>query len=194
MFTRNGPARAYVHVWKRSKNGEGSFRFAITEPTFQARPRRVGSGKNRTHSGINRAARLPNLLQLSPILQHVATLKQRAPERRLEGLFYAGVIERHRCTASALRVAEVVLLSLRIGAHILRRHQPGIMAKRLELPAQMMRTNTGPHAYKARRHIGEPRFTCPRHHFRRNANASRGSVAKLLNALHFEPQKSLQIP
>ncbi len=42
--------------------------------------------------------------------------------------------ELHRRTlhrlGDRLRIAEVVLLSLRIGPHVLRRHQPGIVAKR----------------------------------------------------------------
>src|SRR6266704_1546333 len=37
-----------------------------------------------------------------------------------------------------LRVAEIVLLSLRIGANVLRRHQPGIVTKALELATEMM--------------------------------------------------------
>ena len=57
-----------------------------------------------------------------------------------------------------LRVAEVVLLSLRVGPYVLRRHQPGIVTKRLQLTTEMMRTNAGFHADQARRHIGEPRF------------------------------------
>ena len=55
-----------------------------------------------------------------------------------------------------LRVTEVVLLSLRVGPHVLRRHQPGIVAKRLKLPTKMMRTNTSLHADQARRHVGQP--------------------------------------
>ena len=57
-----------------------------------------------------------------------------------------------------LRVAEVVLLSLRVGPHVLRRHQPGIVTERLELATEMMRANAGFHADQARRHIGKPRF------------------------------------
>ena len=38
-----------------------------------------------------------------------------------------------------LRVAEVVLLSLRVGAHVLRRHQPGIVTEPMKLAA-----NTNP--------------------------------------------------
>ena len=45
-----------------------------------------------------------------------------------------------------LRVAEVVLLSLRIGPDVLRRHQPGIVAKAIELATEMMRADTGLHA------------------------------------------------
>ena len=68
-----------------------------------------------------------------------------------------------------LRVAEVVLLSLRVGPQVLW-HQPGIVTKRLKLAAEMMRTNTSLHADQARRHIGEPRFYLatrlhlPQHH------------------------------
>ena len=54
------------------------------------------------------------------------------------------------------RVAEVVLLSLRIGPHVLRRHQPGIVTKRLKLATEMMRANAGFHADQARSHVGQP--------------------------------------
>ena len=57
-----------------------------------------------------------------------------------------------------LRIAEVVLLSLRIGTHVLRRHQPGVVAKPLQLPTEMMCADAGLHADQARRHIGEPRL------------------------------------
>ena len=53
-------------------------------------------------------------------------------------------------------VAEVVLLSLRVGPHVLCRHQPGIVTKRLQLPAEMMRANTSLHADQARWHVGQP--------------------------------------
>src|SRR6202007_2795023 len=70
--------------------------------------------------------------------------------------------ELHRWTlhgfGDCLRVAEVILLSLRIGAHVLSRHQLGIVAKRLELAAEVMRANTGLHADQARRHIDEACF------------------------------------
>jgi len=57
-----------------------------------------------------------------------------------------------------LCIAEVVLLTLRIRTHVLRRHQPGVVAKPMELAAKMMRTDTGFHADEARRHVGEPRL------------------------------------
>ena len=52
-----------------------------------------------------------------------------------------------------LRVAEIVLLSLRIGAHIFRRHQPSVVTKRLELATEVMRANTRLHADQTRRHV-----------------------------------------
>jgi len=55
-----------------------------------------------------------------------------------------------------LRVAEVVLLPLRVGADVLRRHQPSIVAKQAEPAAEMMGTDTGLHADQAGWHIGEP--------------------------------------
>ena len=57
--------------------------------------------------------------------------------------------ELHRWTlhrfANRLRIAEVVLLSLRIGAHILGGHQPRVVTKRLQLSTEMMRTNARLH-------------------------------------------------
>jgi hypothetical protein len=70
--------------------------------------------------------------------------------------------ELHRWTLDRLGdrfgIAEVVLLSLRVGAHVLSRHQPGVMTRRLELPTEMMRTNAGLHTDQARRHIAQPCF------------------------------------
>ena len=57
-----------------------------------------------------------------------------------------------------LGIAEVVLLPLAIRAHVFRRHQPGIVAKRLQLAAEMMRADAGLHADEARRQVGKPRF------------------------------------
>jgi hypothetical protein len=57
---------------------------------------------------------------------------------------------------NGLRVTEVILLSLRIGANVPRRHQPGIVAKPLELAAEMMRADAGFHANQTWRHIRKP--------------------------------------
>ena len=57
-----------------------------------------------------------------------------------------------------LRIPEVVLLSLRIGTDILRRHQSGIVTKRLEPATEMMRADTGLHADQTRCHVGKPGF------------------------------------
>ncbi len=54
-----------------------------------------------------------------------------------------------------LGITEVVLLSLRIGTNILRWHQPGIVAKAIELATEMMRTDTGFHANQAWRQVGK---------------------------------------
>src|SRR5262249_29978238 len=57
-----------------------------------------------------------------------------------------------------LRIAEVVLLALRVGAHVLRRHQPGIVTKRPQPATEVMRPDTGLHADQTGRHIGKPCF------------------------------------
>jgi hypothetical protein len=57
-----------------------------------------------------------------------------------------------------LRVTEVVLLSLRIGPNIPRRHQSGLVAKLLEAAAEMVRADAGLHPDQTRRHILEPCF------------------------------------
>ena len=56
------------------------------------------------------------------------------------------------------RIAKVVLLSLRVRPNILRRHQPSVVSKHLQLTTEMMRPNAGLHADQARRQIGEPGF------------------------------------
>jgi hypothetical protein len=70
--------------------------------------------------------------------------------------------ELHRWTlhrlCNRLRITEVVLLSLRVGPHIPRRHQPGIVTKRLKPSTEMMRADAGFHANQTRRHVSEPRF------------------------------------
>jgi len=55
-----------------------------------------------------------------------------------------------------LRVTEVVLLSLRIGPNVPRRHQPSIVAEPLEPATEMMRADAGLHPDQTRRHIREP--------------------------------------
>src|SRR5207247_2199176 len=57
-----------------------------------------------------------------------------------------------------LCVAEVVLLSLRIGSNVLRRHQPGVVAMLPQLTAKMMCADTGFHADQARWHVGKSCF------------------------------------
>jgi hypothetical protein len=55
-----------------------------------------------------------------------------------------------------LRIAEVVLLAFRIGTHVLRRHQPGVVTKHLHLATETMRANAGLHTDQARWQVGEP--------------------------------------
>jgi hypothetical protein len=43
------------------------------------------------------------------------------------------------------RISEVILLSLRIGAHVFRGHQSGVVAEHLELATEMMRADAGLH-------------------------------------------------
>ena len=68
----------------------------------------------------------------------------------------------HRRTLYRLRnrfaVAEVILLSFCIRPDVFRRHQPRIMAERLQFAAQVMCTNTSFHPDQARWHVGEPRL------------------------------------
>jgi hypothetical protein len=54
------------------------------------------------------------------------------------------------------RIAIVVLLTFRIGAHVLRRHQPGVVTKCLQAAAEMMRADAGFHPDQARWQVGEP--------------------------------------
>jgi hypothetical protein len=63
-----------------------------------------------------------------------------------------------RCTASAIAscIPKIVLLSLRLGAHILRRHQSRIVPKRFE--TEVMPADTSLNADQATRHIGQPCF------------------------------------
>ena len=79
-----------------------------------------------------------------------------------------------------LRVAEVVLLSLPVGPHVLGWHQRGIVTKRLKLAAEMMRTNTSLYADQARRQIGEPLLPA-RDHIWRGTIAPRPSRPTMRN-------------
>jgi hypothetical protein len=45
-----------------------------------------------------------------------------------------------------------------VGPPIFRRHQPGVVAKRLKFATEMTHPGAGLHADQARRHIGEPGF------------------------------------
>jgi hypothetical protein len=62
-----------------------------------------------------------------------------------------------RCTASVIASAsrKSFFCPFRIGANVLRRHQPGIVAQRLKLATEMMRADASFHADQARRHIGK---------------------------------------
>ncbi len=55
-----------------------------------------------------------------------------------------------------LGVCEVVLLPPEIRLHVLFRHQPGVMAERPKLSAQMVCAKTGFHSNQARRQVGKP--------------------------------------
>jgi hypothetical protein len=59
---------------------------------------------------------------------------------------------------NGLRVPKVVLLAFRIRSHVLRRHQPGVVAKPLKFATKMVRPGAGLQADEARRQIGKPRF------------------------------------
>ena len=62
------------------------------------------------------------------------------------------------CFGYRLRIAEVVLLSLRIGPNVLRRHQPGIVTQCREFATEMMRPDAGLHTDQASRHVGKACF------------------------------------
>jgi len=52
-----------------------------------------------------------------------------------------------------LRIAEIVLLPLRIGPNIFGRHQSGVTTKAIKLAAETVRANAGFHSDQAWRHI-----------------------------------------
>src|SRR5262249_22477873 len=86
------------------------------------------------------------------------------PMQRLQ-VELIGSLRRHEFHRWALhrlgdrfRVAEVVLLSLRIRANVLGRHQPGIVTKTLELATEMMCPDPSLHPDQAGRHVRQPRF------------------------------------
>ena len=76
---------------------------------------------------------------------------------RVQVLGRLGSDEFHRRTpprfSDRLRILKVVLLPLGIGPHVPRRHQPGIVTKRLKLATEVMRTEPGFHADQAWRHL-----------------------------------------
>jgi hypothetical protein len=76
--------------------------------------------------------------------------------------------EPHRRTRGSLRdrlrIAIIVLVSLEVGPHILRRHQPDSVAKVGKLATEMMGATTGLHSYRARRQtLGETHNTVAPH-------------------------------
>jgi len=64
------------------------------------------------------------------------------------------------CLGDRFRISIVVLLRLDVGPDIFRRHQPNLMALRLEKTAEVMRATTGLHRDDARRQtLGETNDT-----------------------------------
>src|SRR5258705_767271 len=59
------------------------------------------------------------------------------------------------CLGNGFGIPEVVLLSLRVGAHVVGWHQSHVMAHLSELPAEMVGSDTGLHADQADRQVGE---------------------------------------
>jgi hypothetical protein len=91
---------------------------------------------------------------------------------QIELLDCLGGDERHRRPldrlGDRLRIAEVVLLALRVGASILCRHESGVVAQCPELAAQVVRADASFHADQAARHVGKAclylRPSLPEHH------------------------------
>src|SRR6202045_1847178 len=54
------------------------------------------------------------------------------------------------CFGDRFSVAIVILVTFAIRPHVVRRHQPGVMAKRLKFATEMMRPGAGLHADEAR--------------------------------------------
>src|SRR5262245_30868948 len=70
------------------------------------------------------------------------------------------------CLGDRLGVAEVILLSLGIWAHVPRRHQASVMSE--HLAAEMMCPNTSLHADETGRQVGQSCLHLPRDHFCRS--------------------------
>jgi hypothetical protein len=83
--------------------------------------------------------------------------------------------------AAALGGGGVVLVGLDVGVHVLRRHQPHLVAQPGQLARPKMRAAAGLHADQAARQVGEerqhlgPRQPLPQHH-----------PAALIDAMHLE--------
>src|SRR4029434_7618892 len=60
--------------------------------------------------------------------------------------------------SNRLGVAIVVLFTLAIRAYVFRRHQSGVVAKRLKLATEVMRATARLHADEARWKVGKPRL------------------------------------
>jgi hypothetical protein len=88
--------------------------------------------------------------------QSIADAVQRLKVELIGGL---GRDELHGWALDSLgdgfRISEVILLSLRIGTHVFRRHQAGVVAKHLEIATEVVRADAGLHADPTRRQIGE---------------------------------------
>src|SRR6516225_8064976 len=89
--------------------------------------------------------------------QSLAHPMQRLQIELLGGLrcheLHCGTLHR---LSNGFRVTEVVLLSLRVRAYILRRHQPSVMTKCLYLPTQIMRADASVHPEQVLRHNSQP--------------------------------------
>jgi hypothetical protein len=81
---------------------------------------------------------------------------------KIKLLYRFGGDKLHRGTqyslGDRLRIAEVILRTFLIGANISGRHQPRVVAVRVELPAEMMCSDAGLHADEAGRHVRESRL------------------------------------
>jgi Sel1 repeat len=62
------------------------------------------------------------------------------------------------CFGDRFRIAIVFLVTFAIRPHVFRRHQLGVVAKRLKFATEMMRPGAGLHADEARRQVDKPRF------------------------------------